>query len=149
MAQFDLVILGGGSGGYAEGFIDVSQLSQLTITVGARGNAGTSSSAPTNGGLSSINNIVIAGGGAAGGGGQSFGPGAGGSGGVSSGLNFYLLNGADGQSPNCNYTMPGIPKVTMSYPSTSSAEKAYGMGGGSTYNNFGGSGTSGYVIIQY
>lgn len=135
----------GGSGAYVEGVIDVSQYSQLTITVGEKGNA---LPTPTNGGASSIGNIVVAGGGFCGSAGGQFGPGASGSGGVAVGQNCFLLNGASGQS-TCTVSSPGIPKISLSYPSINSNEKVYGMGGISRTNTFGTNGTSGFIIIEY
>jgi hypothetical protein len=142
---FNCVGGGGGSGGYAEGLIDVTNFTQLTITVGDKGLSGPN---PTNGGLSSINNIVIAGGGTAGGWGSG-GPGPIGSGGISSGQNLYLLNGSSGQNIDCMNTRPGVPKISMAYPSSILSEKVYGMGGGGRTQNPGDNGTSGFVIIQY
>ena len=135
----------GGSGAYVEGVIDISQYSQLTITVGGKGNTFPT---PTNGGASSIGNFVVAGGGFCGAGGGQFGPGASGSGGVALGQNCFLLNGANGQS-TCTVSSPGIPKISLSYPSIDINEKVYGMGGISRHNTIGTSGTSGFVIIEY
>lgn len=81
-------------------------------------------------------------------GGGRFGPGASGSGGVALGQNCFLLNGANGQS-TCTVSSPGIPKISLSYPSIDINEKVYGMGGISRHNTIGTSGTSGFVIIEY
>jgi hypothetical protein len=137
---------GGGSGGYAEGLVNVTPMMNLTINVGQGGAAG---SIPTNGGNSSVGNLIVGGGGQAGGNGSTINGGAGGIGGISSGINCFLLNGSPGSS-NCNSSLPGIPKITMPFPSIQfENSKVYGIGGQSTYNNIGFSGRSGFVVISY
>ena len=134
-----------GTSGILSNGLCVSQNSQLTITVGEKGNA---LPTPTNGGASSIGNIVVAGGGFCGSAGGQFGPGTSGNGGIAVGQNCFLLNGASGQS-TCTVSSPGIPKISLSYPSINSNEKVYGMGGISRTSTFGTNGTSDFVIIEY
>ena len=136
----------GGSGGYAEGLIEVFPSSILNINVGSAGVAGTS---PSAGGFSSVDNLIIGGGGQPGGPGQWYGSGANGAGGIASGLNCFLLNGTPGGSAQCTISNPGIPQISMPYPTLDNSRRFYGMGGGSPTNAQGASGVSGYVIITY
>ena len=121
----------GGSGAYAETWIDVSSLSSLSITVGAGG------AANANGGASIWNdgtNVVTAGGGKKGNAASSSAGGTGGVGGVPSGA-LIGGNGNNGES--------GAALILGALPTTKSLFLNYGEGGSTAT-----AGHAGIVIIM-
>lgn len=157
---------GGGGGGYAKSLVDLSTTSSVSITVGAGGAGGTSSSIDgSNGGGSSFGSSVTANGGSGGSGAvEGNTAAAGGRGGTSTGT--ISVRGSTGES---GYTTGSVvvsgngggtqlsqvnvldPKVASSNPSSvSQLDPGYGAGGcGDIFDGASLPGEDGVVIVYY
>lgn len=152
---------GGGGGGYGEGIYTVTPGQALSVTVGAAGALGTSSSNATAGGSSSVGSLVTATGGQPGSNASSSSIGFGGLGGSSSGSNKFSVGGTYGSNgfniPGGAGALGGAGGGTFNSGSTWHAQGAAasgnfpgGGGGGAGGGDVpAGSGASGFVIIQY
>lgn len=162
---------GGGSGGYSEGFVVVTPLSPITVTVGAGGTGASNGNGATAnaGGTTSFGPYMSATGGGGGTGGTS--TSSGGLPGLGSGgteLNLYGANGGDGNPGGITGTNgfafqggPGgasafggggrtstvnIPSVINGFAPGSGGGGIWGSGAGAQN---GGNGADGAVFIEY
>lgn len=162
MASASNVSIAGAAGAYAESLFDASEITSLSVAVGAGGINATANSATSGGGggSSTFGTLITCTGGAGGGvsGGISIG-------GIATGGNIFNLNGQSGQGgsyvTSVSIVSSGVGGAPFSgsnaqpHSSTSGDSGSFPGGGGamgvyvnSTINTASGKGSNGYVIIE-